>query len=134
MSSFTRAIVEPTGRTVYGRVEFRVVAEFTYEVGYLGSGWKITVPEGFIFDGPSVPFYALPFSDVGKMFKSSAIHDWLIADGKHPRELCDLIFKEALAVEGLSLTGRLLAYWAVRWNGITKRSAGSPAVAPADGT
>lgn len=123
MSSFTRAIVEPTGRTVHGRVEFRVVETFVYEVGYLGSGWKVIVPEGFTFDGPSVPFYLLPFVPVGQMFRSSAVHDYLITETAFPRELSDLIFKEALAVEGVSYLPRLFAYLAVKWNGWTKQNA-----------
>lgn len=120
MSSFTRAIVEPTGRTIKGRVEFEVVTTFTYDVGYLGSGWQVVVPAGFTFDGPSVPFWALPIIPVGQMFRSSAVHDRLIKENRHPRELADLIFKEALEVEGVSCWARVLAYFAVKLNGKLK--------------
>ena len=62
---------------------------------------KITVPAGFVSDGPSVPrvpFLFFFFGHKGK--RASVIHDWLYRNKLLSREICDEIFKEALLDSG----------------------------------
>jgi hypothetical protein len=71
MSSFTRALLEPTGETREGRAVFRVAEPFTFEIGRLGSGSAITVPAGFDTDVASIPALALRVDDAGALARSA---------------------------------------------------------------
>lgn len=116
MSSFTEAIVTPTGGTRAGRAVWRVVKPFTFEFGLLGTdGPTVTVPAGFETDGPSVPWWALPFIQVGSMVRAAALHDYLqTQDWLKPWET-DLAFLAALGAEGVPEPQRSIVYLAVRW-------------------
>lgn len=116
MSSFTRALLEPTGDTRGGRAVYRVVEGFAFAIGYEGSGLEIQVPAGFETDGPSVPWWALPFMSIGAMIKSGAVHDRLREDLRFSKLEGDAIFLTALAAEGLAGWRRELAFLAVRLN------------------
>jgi hypothetical protein len=122
VSSFTRALFEPTGRTKSGRAVWRCVGGLTFDVGYLGSGLSVTVPEGFETDGPSVPFWALPFIKVGCMIRAAAVHDRLREDPRFSLIDCDAIFLTAMKAEGVPALQRELAFLAVRFN----QSRGAP--------
>ena len=116
MSSFTKAVFEPTGKTYEGRIVWRAAEAFVFEIGYLGSGLKIEVPKGFETDGPSVPFWLSRFINAGSMVRSSAVHDKLREDLRFSKLEGDAILLTAMAAEGVSPILRELTYLAVRLN------------------
>ncbi|MDB5420656.1 MAG: hypothetical protein JWR59_603 [Brevundimonas sp.] len=116
MSSFTRAVFEPTGETLNGRAVYRAAEAFDYDIGYLGSGLRVRVEQGFPTDGPSVPFWALPIFPVGAMVRSAAIHDTLRADPRFTTLEADAIFLAAMQAEGTPAWARELAFLFVRLN------------------
>lgn len=86
--------------TRQGRGEFLVYKEFYYEIGYKGSGNKITVKAGFTTDLCSVPFFARPFVPLaGPLAKPALLHDWLVNQAD-PR--ANHVFHEALGVAGVT--------------------------------
>ena len=94
----------------------RVVEPFRFDLGFLGSGAGIEVPAGFETDGPSVPFFLLPFLPVGAMYRTAAVHDFLRQATDLPLYVTDLIFAEALGTDGVREPYRTLAYLGVRTN------------------
>lgn len=116
MSSFTRAVFEPTGRTLNGRAVFKAVGGFHYDIGFIGSGLQVVIPDGFETDGPSVPFWALPFFPVGSMVRSAAVHDVLRADQRFTSLEADALFLAAMQAERTPRWARELAFFFVRLN------------------
>lgn len=127
MSSFTEASFEAVyrpdgspklrgGRQVY-KIRGVDGQGLRWDVGYLGSGFSVQVPEGFETDGPSAPVLLLPFLPVTRMVKASAVHDMLREDVRWTKLETDAIFLMAMETEGTPLWARVLAYRAVRLNG-----------------
>ena len=116
MSSFTRALLEPTGKTREGRAVFRVVENFQFEIGRKGSGIAVAVPAGFETDLASVPWWALRLVDAGAMVRSAAVHDRLREDLAFTKLQGDAIFLTALEAEGVKRWQRELVFCAVRIN------------------
>lgn len=90
----------------------------------------IIVPEGFIFDGASIPEWAWsliltnPFDE--GVVQAALVHDWLYTTHEVPRAEADAIFYEILTDQEVSNHKRLIMYLAVRtfgalaWaNGVT---------------
>jgi len=86
-----------------GPREAVLLADFRYASDIADA--VITVPEGFVYDGASVPQAAWsivrPF---GRTLRASVIHDWLfvaqeIGGRRIPRKLADDIFREAMKVD-----------------------------------
>ena len=80
-------------------------------------GNTVTVPEGFISDGASIPrfFWGLigsPWSE--KYGRAAVLHDFLCLQPNYPRKQADMIFLEAMQELGVSWWLRNLMYWAVR--------------------
>ncbi len=122
MSSFTRALLEPTGATREGRAVFRVAAPFTFEIGQVGSGFGITVPAGFESDLASVPWWALHMVNVGALARSAVLHDFLRERLSFSKIEGDAIFLTAMAAEGVTPWQRELVLLAVRLNGSRARA------------
>jgi hypothetical protein len=116
MSRFTDATWSFTGQTVRGRAAIRLTSPLLYEVGYLGSGWSVEAPAGFECDGPSVPFWALPFIPVGQMARAAIVHDRLRADPRVSKILGDVILLEAMRVDGVPRVARLAVFIAALLN------------------
>lgn len=126
MSRFTAeplTLVEYTradGRAIMRgrRVLKQLVKPLTYEVGEIGSGELIVVPDTFVTDLASVPrlFWTL-FPADGKWEKAAVIHDYLCAtkglNGRYTSKRVHQIFLEAMTVLGVSKTDRLCIYTAV---------------------
>ena len=112
MSSFTTPLVVsplPDGR------RWRLVFQFGYDVGYEGSGDRITVPAGFVTDFASTPppiWMIIP--PWGKYGKAAVIHDYLYQRHQRTRKQVDDIFREAMVVLGVDPARVFLMYWAVR--------------------
>jgi hypothetical protein len=116
MSSFTKdLIVRIEQGEWHGRGTFTVVEEFSYDIGHLGSGNTITIPKGFVSDGLSIPWYGRAFMPtLGKGAKAGVLHDYLLWKGYDKIEAA-IIFREALAVLGVTNPRRALMYWSVKF-------------------
>lgn len=102
---------------------WRLERNFTYEVGEKGSGRTITVPQGFLTDGASVPrFLWSLFPAWGSYSRAALVHDYLcyrLHEGNpHPEGLtrrdADRVFAEAMKVCGTAAPIRLVMYVGVR--------------------
>lgn len=122
MSSFTDALLAPTGQTRNGRAVYRVAQAFRYDIGYLGSGLSVTVPAGFETDGPSVPWWAVKIVDVGAFVRSACVHDRLREDLRFTKLDGDAVFLTAMEAEGVKPWQRELIFLAVRLNGSRNRA------------
>ena len=98
---------------------FKVPTAFEYHVGEEGSGEVISVPEGFITDGASIPkiFYSLIGGPLGKYAAPAVLHDYLYHIKKYTRRRSDQIFLEAMKVRGVSWWKRHTMFTAVRLAG-----------------
>lgn len=80
--------------------DWRLLREF--RVWLSGGDWPVqavTVPAGFITDGPSIPRWARGFVPIqGWMWPASVMHDWLyVAEPQGwTRKLADQVFYEGL--------------------------------------
>lgn len=126
MSSFTEATFEKVvlangkpklrnGRQVYA-IRGSNGNGFYYDIGKLGSGLRVHVPEGFETDGPSAPALILWAMPTKHMVKSAAIHDMLREDLSFTLLECDVIFLAAMEAEKTPVVWRELAFAAVRTN------------------
>lgn len=125
MSSFTEPLIlEAIPKERKGIGLFRVHEPFSYDVGYEGSGDKITVPAGFVTDLCSIPWFARPFLPLsGTVAKPALVHDWLVTiDDKRAHS----VFDEALAVAGIGPIRRWGMVAGVRLWGAWKRLLGLP--------
>lgn len=113
MSSFTnRLLYTEHGAT---HMLWRVELPFSYEVGHLGSGHVLTVPQGFVTDFASVPWpFSIGFNKEGRTAKAAVLHDWLYKEQPFSRVVCDAIFMEAMAVAQTPRWKRQLFFWCVR--------------------
>ena len=116
MSSFTKADFEYTGQKRGGRKLYRVLDGFVYDIGYLGSGLSISVPAGFVTDGPSMPVWLGFMLPTKRMTKSACIHDMMRQDLRYSKTEGDALFLTAMLVEKTPWWLRELAFIAVRLN------------------
>lgn len=82
----------------------------------------IQVNPKFDFDGASVPqcLWSFGFSPMtGGYQRSACLHDALYASEYFPREICDVLFLEAMESEGVGYMKRYSMYYAVRSFGWT---------------
>ncbi len=98
-----------------GTRKWEIYRDFTYEVGFLGSGDKIVVPKGFQTDFASIPrFFWRIMPPDGEYTKSAIIHDYLYNTRERPREIADKIFLEAMGVLGVPGWKKNIIFRAVR--------------------
>lgn len=91
---------------------WRLSQSFGYDSAVVGA--RILVPEGFETDFASVPRMPLAYWLFGNTaHKSAVIHDWLYQTQIFSREASDLVFLEAMAVEGIPNWRREPMYAAV---------------------
>jgi len=96
--------------------EWQTLEDLTYQT----SDWKTyTIPEGFIFDGASVPkiFHRIATPMGGNYTKSSCLHDYLYRNKLLPRKECDKLFLEAMQSEGVPRWKRYCMWASVRIGG-----------------
>lgn len=128
MSSFTRAEFLETEKRRDGRVVYKLInGGFQYDIGYLGSGLSVHVPEGFETDGPSIPGWLLTICrllekilpslvQIKKMMNSAAVHDKLREDLRFKLLETDMIFHMAMKAEGTPKIQREVSALLVRFN------------------
>jgi hypothetical protein len=89
-------------------------------------GIRITVPEGFISDGASVPRFAWTISGirpVGLISAAALVHDWLYVKGgvagpfRLTKKEADYLFYTMCKKAGMNKFKCKMAYWAVRMFG-----------------
>jgi hypothetical protein len=115
MSSFTSLLVVSP---LENGKDWVLRKEFSYDVGYLGSGDTITVPAGFVTDFASVPktFWGiLPRWD--KYGQAAVLHDYLYNSLKRSRIDSDKIFLEAMEVLDVPKWKSRVMYQSVRMFG-----------------
>lgn len=125
MSRFTEATYDLTARQKRGRVVVRLTSPFVYEIGYLGSGWKLTAGPGFETDLASVPVlpswaprWLCRFRDwvAHKLARSAIPHDLCRSDPRCPKLVGDGIFWEAMGVDDVPMWVRFPAFVLVLFN------------------
>ncbi|WP_167765269.1 MULTISPECIES: DUF1353 domain-containing protein [unclassified Brevundimonas] len=120
MSRFTEARYELTGKMRNGRPEVCLTTPLAYEIGYLGSGWVVEAPEGFCTDLASLPVWTQRLRWgrrlARKLARASIVHDLLRSDRRVPKLKADVIFLEAMAVDGVRLSWRVIAFITVLLN------------------
>lgn len=101
------------GRAVWELLSpLRYVSALIYQGRPVG---LVEVPTGFSTDGASVP--RLPGAWLiagGVANRPAVVHDWLYATQRFPRYICDRVFAEAMACEGVGFWRRGLMWAAVR--------------------
>lgn len=79
----------------------------------------IIIPEGFVFDGASIPKWLRwkfdPFDE--RWIIAACIHDWLYYKRLKPRKECDRILMEVMIKGGSPKMIAYEFYWAVRFWG-----------------
>lgn len=112
MSSFTDILIVsplPDGKRWITR------SEFSYDVGYKGSGDTITVPVGFVTDFASIPrIFWMLLPTWGKYGNAAVIHDYLYCTKERSRKEADDIFYEGMLVLGTKKITAKVIYLAVR--------------------
>jgi len=90
---------------------------------YQNNEVAITVKEGFDFDfasSPQTPIIAWLFPKSGTSSdRPATLHDALYSCECFPRDVCDALFLEAMASDGVSYVKRYAMYYAVRAAGWT---------------
>lgn len=86
-----------------------------YEIGATGSGWIVTIPAGFVFD-LSAPWWIAWALPRARMRRAAGLHDFARTDPAWSLWFGDLLFPDALKVDGVREPILSLAWWAVRTN------------------
>jgi hypothetical protein len=76
---------------------------------------EVTIPEGLITDGASVPRWLQGFYPAYyKYFPAAAVHDYMYGSGLYERKDCDRLFRDNMRYR-LKLSWR---YWFIMWVGV----------------
>jgi len=102
--------MKPTGKTRWGRPEYRLTAPLIFEDIELGIYWY--VPAKFDTDLASTPwgFHWL----LAQWPEPAVLHDWLCQMGYCSRFYTDASFREVMRAVGVPRWRRVLAYYGVR--------------------
>ena len=103
---------------VIGEQAYEVMAPLVYENEQV----IIQVNPKFDFDGASIPkalWSVIGSPMTGGYQRAACLHDALYAGEVFEREICDTLFLEAMASEGVGYLKRHAMYWAVRSFGWT---------------
>lgn len=101
----------------FQRPSWEVIGGFRYAVGSLEHPTDlIDVPDGFKFDGASVPWAARALVPMAHpdYIQATALHDWMLKSGRWPRIYADWVFYEALGVLGMHGLWRGIMFASVR--------------------
>lgn len=100
-------------KSIFGRAEWKVQVPLIYASDVADD--TFIVPAGFVTDFASVPRISIAYAVAGDTGHASAVvHDYLCRKKGYPRSLADLVFKEALEVEGTPWWRRAIMYSGVR--------------------
>ena len=91
--------------------EWRLLEEFKILGG-------LTVPEGFVFDGASIPVgLRWIFPHGGRKFGPACAHDYLYRTGILSKERADRIFYDMMIENGISLLRASALFYGVKYFG-----------------
>ena len=110
MSTYTKAIdwCVPVGGILY-----KSIKPLTWEIGTLGSGLSVTIPEGSVFDVSIPKGLRWLFNPHNQHYlKAAALHDEMLRRG-WSRITAGAEFHEALKSDGVTLWRRLSMWLAV---------------------
>jgi hypothetical protein len=120
MSRFTEARFVVTRELKNGRPLAVLTTDFVYEVGHLGSGWRVKALAGFKTDLASLPMWLLRTGEgkqlSRKITRSAIVHDLLREDLRFSKLLGDYVFWEAMTVDKVPLIWRIACFLAVLMN------------------
>ena len=108
-----------SGSTVLERVSSKV-HKFRGKLSFENDKIKVTILEGMLTDGASIPriFWTIIGCPLdGKYSGSALIHDGLYGSHKTSKEIADKLFDEMLRDNGVGRFRRKLMYWAVKYFG-----------------
>ena len=110
MSPYTQHIQT----THLGGIRYRLDAPLLWELGEVGSGDFITVPQGFVFD-VSIPWWVRRAFDPHDLRyrKAAALHDHLLSKPNYSRAMAAAVFYDALKADGASAFRRAVMTMAV---------------------
>ena len=117
MSAFTKDLIIKKIPDGNGDL-FKVYLSFDYHIGSEDSEEYVRVPEGFVTDLASIPWFArwlIP--KVDRHCQAAVVHDFLYHSQQFSRAKSDAIFLEAMEVLGVAKWKRLIMYKAVRLGG-----------------
>ncbi|WP_416558309.1 DUF1353 domain-containing protein [Phaeobacter sp. JH18-13] len=108
----------------FRRPKWEVIGGFRYAVGNLKTPSEvINVPDGFTFDGASVPLLLRLFAPMAHpdYIQAAALHDWMLEHEDCSRWHSDRVFREALEVLGMpplwcALMHRAVNTATIRWH------------------
>ena len=115
MSQFTEGLIT---KWVPEEKKFRVYLAFGYHVGSEDSDEIIEVPEGYMSDLASIPWFArwlIP--KLGRHAQAAVLHDIMYQYHLYSQKRCDEIFLEAMEVLKVPLWKRRVMYRALRIGG-----------------
>ncbi len=92
------------------KATFRLNKPFVYVAS---NGQEIVIPEGFIYDGASVPKILWSVvSPVGEVKKPALVHDWFYSVQVSGRRYADDMIKESMRAYGVH-KGKILLWWTI---------------------
>lgn len=112
MSKYTDydiVLIEPEGEL------WKLAAPLYWDIGTKGSKYTINIPTGFVFDGPTIPWWARTIfkqSD-GRWWKASAVHDYLLTQKDFSKATAAAEFYNALVADGVCKTRAKIALFAI---------------------
>lgn len=126
MSSFTKATWRMLDWRDSRDVQLYEVSGLRFDIGYLGSGLSVTVPDGFVTDGPSIPKLVkwllgklsrkLLAWLVATLITPSAIHDMMRQDRRFSKLTTDTTMLLAMECNRTPVVLRWLVFFLVMQN------------------
>ena len=125
MSFTTPLNMEPTGKTRWGRPEYRLLGPLVYGVKVYDANTllrfseRVVVPIGFVTDLASTPWGFRWL--LARWPEPAALHDYLCSLSDVSRFLGDAIFRDAMCICKVPTWRRVLAFYAVRCAAVIMR-------------
>ena len=116
MNFTTLLKIEPTGKTRWGRPEYRLREPLVYEIT---CGRRLIVPQNFLTDLASTPWGFRWL--LAKWPQPAVLHDYLCGIEGFSRFLADAFFRDAMRAVGVPLWRRVIAYYYVRFYAVLTR-------------
>ena len=99
-----------------GEKKWKLLKSFSYHVGSEDSEEIITVREGFVCDGASIPklFWTIIGRPFGRYAQCAVLHDWMYQHQMYTRRKADVIFFRSMRAMKVPFMQRWLMFRSVR--------------------